>query len=79
MSADWATHQVTKEGDSNAILLNLQIIDLLILREGITLTQSHNILMRMQVIGSEKPKLCYTMFEPYLQEIKDFNKEKLPY
>ena len=78
MSADGAAHQVSKEGDSNVISLNFQIINSLLLKEKITSTQSHNIMTRMQVIGSEKASLCCTMFEPFLQEIKDFNKEKLP-
>ena len=78
MSADGAAHQVSKEGDSNVISLNFQIINSLLLKEEITSTQSHHILTSIQVIGSEKPELCCTMFEPFLQEIKDFNKEKLP-
>lgn len=70
MSADGEAHQVLKEGDSNVISLNLQIINAQLLKEGYTSMQSIHILTPMQVIGAEKPELCCTMFESFLFEIK---------
>ena len=78
ISADGAAHQISKEGDSNIISLNLLIINSLLLKEGLISTQSHSIIITMQVTGAEKPEICCTMFVSFLQKIKLFDNQNLP-
>ena len=58
--------------------MNLLIINSLLLKEGLSSTQSHSIITTMQVIGAEKPEICCTIFVSFLQKIKVFNKQNLP-
>ena len=77
-SADGAAHQVSQEGDSNVITVNLNIVNSLLLSHGVTSTQSHHILTVMQVVGAEKSDLCCSIFYPFLEEIKLFDVTQLP-
>ena len=71
--ADSASHEVTEEGNSNVISVNMNIINWKLLKFGYTTTQSHNILTVMQVIGAETVNLCCTIFHDLLMECKVFS------
>ena len=65
ISADGAGHQVSQDGESSVISLNLIIINTRLLSYDYTSTQSHNILTILQIAGAEKSDLCCTFFYHY--------------
>ena len=56
----------------------MSIINDKLLRNDYTSTQSQNILTFMQVVASENPDVCLTIFHNIMKEINTFKHENLP-
>ena len=61
-STDGSRHCVSIEGDCNIISFNMCIINKLLLKEGYTTTQSHNILTYKQVASEEDADVLLTVY-----------------
>ena len=77
--ADGAAHEVSQDGDTNIILVNVLMINSRLLNHNITSTQSHTILTFRQVCGPETSSICCTIYKTILIAIKQFDIKQLKY